>query len=157
MNKKLLRFVLWYIPVLVVQLAGSWVTFTSVNTWYRSLHKAPWNPPDWVFGPAWTLLYLAMAWAVSLVSLSSASAREKRTAYALFFAQLFFNGLWSFLFFGLHSPFLALIDLVILLFIVAAACRVFFWIHKGAGLLLVPYLLWLVYALSLNIACVVLN
>lgn len=151
------RFFLWYCPTLIVQLTGAWVTFSSVTTWYPNLLKPSWNPPNWVFAPVWTLLYILMAWSVTIVSLSPVSKTQKYSACYLFITQLFFNGMWSLLFFGLKSPGWALADLILLLGLLIATTLSFVKISKFAGLLMLPYLLWSLYALSLNVALVILN
>ncbi|KAB2840169.1 tryptophan-rich sensory protein, partial [bacterium] len=96
---------------LAVQAAGAWATFSEIPTWYQGLSKPDWNPPPWVFGPVWTVLYILMAVAAWLawreVGLRSGALR-------LYFLQLLLNLLWSYLFFWGHSPFLALLDIGLL-------------------------------------------
>lgn len=151
-DNKIGSLILWYLPVLLVQIVSGMVTANSINPWYQSLEKAFWNPPSWVFGPAWTILYLMMTVSVWMISCSEAPKKEKRTAYVLFFSQLFINGLWSFLFFGLHMPGLALIDLGLLIILVSTTILYFFYIRPSAAFLMIPYLLWILYAFSLNAA-----
>ncbi len=145
---KILSFIFWYFPVLVVQLISSRVTISNIDPWYRELQKPFWNPPDGVFAPVWTLLYLMMGAAVWLVYWSKGTWK----AYILFFTQLFLNGLWSVLFFGFHAPGWALLDLGLLVGILAWNLVVFARIRPLAGWLLLPYLLWTVYAITLNMA-----
>ncbi|MEM8727290.1 MAG: TspO/MBR family protein [Chlamydiota bacterium] len=144
--------ILWYLPVAFVQLVSSKITIASINPWYQRLNKAPWNPPGWVFGPTWTLLYLMMAVAVWMVFLTRPKTGKHRYAYSLFFMQLLINGTWSFLFFGLHSPGWALIDLSLLIVLLVPTFFSFYRIYPLAGWLLIPYLIWTLYALSLNAA-----
>lgn len=144
--------ILWYLPVAFVQFIASRITVGSINPWYKGLNKAPWNPPAWVFGPTWTLLYLMMAVAVWIVFLTKPKTSKHKLAYTLFFMQLFVNGVWSFLFFGMHSPGWALIDLTLLVVLLVLTFIVFFRIRPLAGWLLVPYLIWSFYALTLNAA-----
>lgn len=150
--KSLFSLLCWYAPVLLVQLVSERVTVASINPWYKELIKASWTPPAWVFGPTWTLLYILMTVAVWLVYQTDTKPRQRNTAYALFFGQLALNALWSLLFFGLHSPAWALIDLSLLILLLAITIRHFYRIRPLAGFLLIPYLLWSVYALSLNAA-----
>jgi len=155
MNKKIRKiraFLFWLIPVALVQILAGLITSESIGRWYNSLKKAPWNPPAWVFGPVWSLLYMMMVVAVWIISQSKSIKNKKNKAYILFCFQLFFNGLWSFLFFGLQNPGWALIDLVVLTILIALTFLSFYRINKKAGFLLLPYLLWTIYALSLNIA-----
>lgn len=117
--------------------------------WYASLNKPPLNPPNWIFGPAWTLLYILMATAAGHVW-SQVGWRRSRAALSLFFAQLALNGLWSYLFFGLQSPLASLVDIVILWLAIVATMRSFFQHSVLSGWLLAPYLAWVTYASYLN-------
>ena len=119
-------------------------------TWYNTLSKPIFTPPAWVFGPAWTILYLLMGIAFYLIW-------QKGKISKLFLAQLTANFLWSFLFFGLHSPTLALIDIAILLALILLTMREFYSLSKPAFYLLIPYLLWVSFATLLNGAIVFLN
>ncbi|MFB3787145.1 MAG: TspO/MBR family protein [bacterium] len=130
---------------------GSYWTAESVSTWYPTLRKPFWNPPNWIFGPVWSALYLAMAVAGWLVW-RKAGGWEGRLALGLFGAQLVFNTLWSFLFFGMQNPFAGLVDILILWGLIAATLAAFGRIAPAAGWLFVPYLAWVSYALTLNLA-----
>src|SRR5687768_9995831 len=101
------------IPVGVGAIAG-YFTATGVDSWYRSIEKPNWNPPDGVFAPVWTTLYIMMGIALYLVWKSSAPRDQKRRAIALWSVQLLFNALWSFLFFNIHNIGLALADIIVL-------------------------------------------
>lgn len=151
-NTGAISLILWYLPVALVQFISARVTVNTINPWYKNLNKACWNPPSWVFGPTWTVLYIMMAVAVWVVYQAEVKPSKHRLAYSLFFIQLIVNGLWSILFFGLHSPGWALLDLTLLVFLVAVTAIIFFRVRRLAGLLLLPYLLWSIYALSLNAA-----
>jgi tryptophan-rich sensory protein len=130
---------------------GGAATSTSVNDWYPTLAKPDWTPPSWLFGPVWSTLYFLMAVAAWLVW------RNKRWqgasgALALFALQLLLNVLWSVLFFGMESPGLAFVE-VVLLWIAIAATMAAFWRHSVvAALLLAPYLGWTTFASALNFA-----
>jgi len=117
--------------------------------WYRALDKPPWTPPGWVFGPAWTLLYLSMGVAAWLVWRERLGSRAL-LPLALFGAQLVLNGLWSWLFFGLRRPDLALADIVALWLAIAATIVAFWGVRPVAGALLLPYLAWVTFATALN-------
>lgn len=121
------------------------------DAWYESLAKPSWNPPNWVFGPVWTTLYLLMAVAAWLVW-RRWGFRYGRGPLALYFVQLALNAAWSPLFFGGHAIGLALADLVLLWLVLLATTMVFFHRHKLAGLLLTPYLAWITFAGALNLA-----
>lgn len=148
---------IWLALVFAVAAAGSAVTTPQIPTWYASLAKPPFNPPSWVFGPVWTLLYAMMAVAIWRIARLPPVAAGRRTALWLFLAQLALNGLWSPAFFGLQSPLLGLAVIVPLLAVLAWTVAVFFRLDTLAGLLLVPYLLWVAFATVLNAAIVSLN
>ncbi|MFU8812086.1 MAG: TspO/MBR family protein [Balneolaceae bacterium] len=124
--------------------------------WYQLLQKPSWNPPAWVFGPVWTVLYASMAVAAWLVWRSS-GWRDARFAHTLFAIQLVLNGVWSQLFFGMQRVDLALIEIVVLLLAIVAATAAFFRHSKTAGWLMVPYILWVLFATALNAAIWMLN
>ncbi|MBX9626191.1 MAG: tryptophan-rich sensory protein [Gemmataceae bacterium] len=134
---------------LAVAVAGGLVTAGPVKSWYPDLPKPGWTPPDWVFGPVWTALYLMMAVAASLVWL----ARDRDdvccplTAFGL---QLTANLLWSVLFFGLESPLLGFLDILVMWGLVGLTTVQFWGVSRAAGGLLVPYWLWVTYAAVLN-------
>ncbi|MBI5835583.1 MAG: tryptophan-rich sensory protein [Armatimonadetes bacterium] len=129
---------------------GGWATASSVGTWYQTLRKPSWNPPDWLFGPVWTLLYLSMAVALWLV-LRRAPWPACRTAVMLFAGQLALNAAWSWLFFGLRRPDLAAIEVVGLWLAIAATLLAFRPHSPVAAGLMVPYLAWVSFATVLNI------
>jgi len=119
--------------------------------WYAQLHKPSWNPPNWIFGPVWTALYTIMAVAAWLVW-KRGGFRAMRRPLGLFFLQLFFNALWSPLFFGLHHPGWAFVNIVLLWLALLATVIAFWKIRPLAGALLVPYLAWVTFASALNLA-----
>ena len=130
---------------------GAALTAVSVRTWYQTLSKPAWTPPDWVFGPVWTMLYMMMALAAWLVWRRTGWSTG-RTALGLFAAQLALNAVWSPLFFSLHSPGIALVDILLLWAAIAATLWSFRRISALAASLLVPYLMWVSYATALNCA-----
>ena len=135
---------------------GGLFTAGAVQDWYPTLAKPTWNPPSWVFGPVWTLLYGMMAVAVWLVWLKRGS-KSVTMPIALFAVQLLLNAVWSPLFFGLHRLDIAFVDIVLLWLALAAALWLFLKRRRAAGLLLVPYLLWVSFAAALNFAIWSLN
>src|SRR5690606_30015988 len=133
---------------------GGAVTQSSVDTWYPTLAKPAFRPPDWLFAPVWSVLYAAMVLAAWLVW--RRVGLRSRALY-LFFAQLALNLLWSILFFGLQQVGLALLDIAALAVLIALTTVAFWRIDARAGLLFVPYLLWVVYAGALNGAIWLMN
>ena len=127
---------------------GGLATAPSIPNWYAGLAKPSWTPPGWIFGPVWSVLYLSMAIAAWLVW-RRADAVVPMTAFGI---QLIFNAAWSWLFFGLHSPGAAFIDVVMLWATIAATTVVFWRRSTLAGILFVPYLIWVSFAAVLNFA-----
>jgi benzodiazapine receptor len=117
--------------------------------WYRQLHKPAWTPPDWAFGPVWTTLYLCMATGAWLVW-RNRSAGGARLALGLFLVQLMLNAAWSWLFFGLKRPGMALVEIMLMWIAILATLLAFWRIRPLAGILLVPYLAWVSLAVGLN-------
>lgn len=133
--------------VIVFAVAAVGAAFTP-GEWYATLAKPPWTPPNWLFGPVWTALYLMIAVAGWLVWQRVGLGG----AMALFALQLALNAAWSWLFFGRHSIGLALVDILALLVAIVATIVVFWSISRVAGALLVPYALWVGFASALNAA-----
>lgn len=132
-------------------------TIASIPTWYSTLNKPSFSPPNWIFGPAWTTLYFMMGVSAYLVWVKGLKNKKVRTALAYFLIQLVFNFFWSFLFFGLHSPLLALVDIFLLWLAIVLTMIKFYQISKPASYLLLPYLLWVSFATLLNLSIVILN
>jgi benzodiazapine receptor len=139
-----------------VSAAGGWITAGSVETWYPTLAKPSFNPPDWVFAPVWTVLYGMMAVSAWLVWRRAGFAGA-RIAFILYGGQLALNLLWSATFFGLRNPPLALVVIALLLGAIGATGWAFRRYDARAALLLVPYLIWTCFAAVLNGAIVALN
>jgi len=143
---------------LAVGYYGSLATQSSVNTWFPTLEKPVFNPPNWLFAPVWTMLYILMGIAAGLVwDRYESDKYEVKNALVIFAAQLLLNLLWSILFFGLRNPMLAMLEIVVLLLIIYETHYKFKNISKMAGYLLVPYILWVGFATILNIAIWYLN
>jgi len=150
----LLAFVL---VSLFAGLLGSLFTFPSIPTWYATLQKPPFNPPNWVFGPVWTTLYLLMGIAAYLVYREGFDKKEVKAAIYAFACQLCLNAAWSIAFFGLHSIAGGMATIVLLWLAIALNLVLFYRISRAAGLLLVPYLAWVSFASVLNFSVLLLN
>ena len=137
-----LRFGLTFL-CLVVGGLGSAATLPEIKGWYAGLTKPPFNPPDGIFGPVWTTLYILMAW-------SAAEAWAERAARRTFLIILPVNALWSLLFFGLHRPDLALIDVIAYLALLVLWIRQLRLTHRDAARLQLPHLAWVSFAAVLN-------
>ena len=144
-----LTFFGFVLACFAVSAIGGAVTATSVGTWYRELNKPGFTPPDGVFAPVWTTLYAMMAVAAWRVWRRVGFAGG-RNALTLFGVQLAFNLAWSFLFFGFQAIGWAFAEILLLWGLILATIRVFVRIDRAAGLLLVPYLLWVTYAAALT-------
>lgn len=143
---------------LIIGFFGSGVTTPSINNWYRSLNKSPLNPPNWIFAPVWTLLFLLMGVSLFLVlNKKTKIKKQKHVAVFWFVCQLLLNFLWSFQFFGLHLPFLALIDITFLWITILICIKKFYPISKIASHLLYPYFFWVTFAAFLNFSIIILN
>lgn len=130
---------------------GSFATYPAIPGWYASLNKPAWNPPSWLFGPVWTVLYAMMATAGWLVW-RQLGLLAAATPLFLFAVQLMLNTMWSVFFFGLHNPGLAFADIVFLWLAIAMTVYVFWRVRPLAGALLLPYLAWVSFAAVLNFA-----
>jgi benzodiazapine receptor len=128
---------------------GAALTVPEINGWYRTIVKPAWNPPDQIFGPVWTTLYIMMAIAAWLVW-KPAGLRAAAGPLMLFAVQLVLNIAWSWIFFGLHRPGWAFVEVLILWVAIAATMLAFFQRSRAAGWLLVPYLAWVSFASFLN-------
>lgn len=144
------------IPLVVGGLSG-FVTSQGVQEWYPTLVKPSFNPPSWVFGPVWTLLYLMMGIASFLVWQKGWESEAVKIALASFAIQLILNGLWSILFFGMRASGLAFVE-ILLLWTAIGLTTVLFWrVTPLAGVLLLPYQAWVTFAAVLNGAIWILN
>ena len=131
--------------------ASGTAVFVSTGGWYAALHKPPWNPPAWIFGPAWSLLYVIMAVAAWLVW-REGGWKWQRSALIFFLIQWLLNALWTPLFFGMHRSGLAFGEIILLWIVLSVTLRLFWQASKFAGVLLVPYLAWITFAATLNCA-----
>ena len=152
-TQSVLALVGWLVLAFTAAALGG---FFGPGEWFAALSKPGWNPPGWIFGPVWTALYTIMALAAWLVWRSGGFAGQ-RVALSLFLLQLFFNALWSPLFFGLQQPALAFADIVLLWLALLGTVMAFWKACPLAGALLLPYLAWVTFASALNFAIWQLN
>jgi len=150
------------ICLLIPQLAGllgSIANFTSLDSWYISLVKPSFNPPSWVFRPVWTFLFLLMGLSLYLVWQKKGSFHKKQwnLTIKIFSVQLGLNILWSYLFFFFHNPLAGFLEIILLWIFILLNIIYFYKLNKTAGLLLVPYLLWVSFATFLNFNLWILN
>lgn len=155
--KNFFRLIFSIIACELIGFATIPVTLSSIPTWYARLIKPSINPPDWIFGPVWTILYALMGISLFLISKAKTKKDLRKQAIRFFTVQLLFNFLWSLLFFGGHSPVLGLLDIIALL-IALSLTLFFFWkISKKAFYILFPYFVWVCFATVLNASIVFLN
>ena len=146
--------------IAICQLAGiigSIFTFSEIPTWYASLKKPSFSPPNWLFGPAWITLYTLMGISLYLVWTKGKKNKEMENTMLIFGMQLFLNSVWSYLFFGLHSPLYGLIGIALLWVSIAVVISRFYKISKNATYLLIPYIAWVSFAMVLNFFVWILN
>ncbi len=149
--QKILRIIVVLMTCLVVGYLSGMVTRDSITTWYPTLVKPSFNPPNWIFAPVWTILYIMMGVAGGMVwNRMEQDAENVKKAFMFFIIQLALNAIWSLLFFYLHNPFLSLIEIVLLWLLIFETYTQFKKIDKVAGMLLVPYLAWVSFAMVLN-------
>lgn len=156
-QKKLwISFIIFIFLCFAVEIIGSVWTKETVSTWYPTLVKPVWTPPDWIFGPVWFCLYITIAVAGYLIYQTPQS--HKRSVALIFYGfQLALNFIWSFLFFSLQNPTLGLIDIILLCLFISLTIIKAWPVSPLASLILVPYLLWVLYATSLNAGIWLLN
>ena len=154
LKNKFISFILFFIITYSASFIGGMATISFKEPWYSELVKSNYNPPDWVFAPVWTTLYLMMTLAIWFYWHSK--NREMNTIY-IYFIHIVFNTTWSIVFFGLHQIFLALIVLVILIIFIIILIIKFKRVNYVSVYLMIPYLLWSCYALFLNFNLYILN
>ena len=146
--------------ILLCQLVGfisSLATNPAIPTWYETLEKPPFSPPNRIFGPVWITLYALMGISLFIIWQRGLKAPGVKPALFFFTLQLLLNALWSWAFFGLRSPLIGLLDIVLLWVAILLTIRSFYMVSKTAGLLLFPYLLWVSFAAILNFSLWILN
>jgi tryptophan-rich sensory protein len=139
----------------LIGIIGSIFTSQSITTWYQTIQKPPFTPPNWLFAPAWITLYTLMG--ISLYLAWEKGLKKNRPALYVFSIQLILNALWSFLFFGLKNPFYGLIGISALWIAIALNIWYFYKISKKSAYLLIPYFVWVGFAFILNYYIFILN
>jgi benzodiazapine receptor len=150
------KLVVAFAASFLAAILGTLFTIPNIPSWYVSLNKPSFSPPDWLFGPVWTILYILMAVAIFLIWRRPES-KQRDSAIALYAAQLIMNVLWSIAFFGLHSVLLGLALIVVLFVLLLLTTYEFYKISKPAAYAMVPYVLWVGFAELLNGAIYLLN
>jgi benzodiazapine receptor len=156
-KKYILKLVVSIVACLAAGAIGSIFTRNAIPTWYATLQKPFFSPPNWLFAPVWTLLYILMGIAAFLVWRKGLENRQVRIALIVFLIQLILNTFWSVVFFGLESPLSGLIVILILLVAILVTVIKFFDISRVASMLMWPYLLWVTFAAVLNASIWLLN
>ncbi|RZK88964.1 MAG: tryptophan-rich sensory protein, partial [Pedobacter sp.] len=146
MKLKALAFILNIALTLSIGALGGWATAKSVQTWYPTLNKPSFNPPNWLFAPVWTSLYLLIGIAAYLVWIKRDTITHFPRTVAIYLIQLILNLAWSFIFFYLHEIGFALFEILILLVVIIVNALMFYKINKWAGLIFIPYILWVSFA-----------
>jgi|TARA_B100000965_G_scaffold2856_1_gene2275 tryptophan-rich sensory protein len=153
-KNKFLTFILFFFITYSASLIGGLATINFKEPWYSQLIKPSFNPPDWIFAPVWTTLYLMMT--VAIWFFWHSKNRNMNTVY-IYFIHLIFNTTWSIIFFVFHNIFLALIILIILIVLIIILIVRFKRVNLLSTYLMIPYLLWCCYALILNVNLLILN
>jgi len=157
MLKKIPKILIAVLVCLGIGFFSSFATQSSIDTWFQTLNKPSFNPPDWIFAPVWTFLYILMGIAAGIVWSKGFYHRWVKTAMYHFIFQLLFNGLWSIVFFGFRSPGLALLVILVLLVLIILTYKWFKVVSKTAAYLLLPYFFWVLFATVLNFSIWQLN
>ena len=155
--KEILRLIVSIVIVFLVGAVGTVYTLKEITTWYVALAKPSWTPPNWTFGPIWTTLYILIGISLYLVWREGLDRRDVRIALLVFAVQLILNVVWSLVFFGTHNIFGGLVLVILLWISILANIVVFYRISKPAGLILIPYLIWVSIASYLNYSVFLLN
>ncbi|HMS33312.1 MAG TPA: tryptophan-rich sensory protein [Ignavibacteria bacterium] len=152
-----LKLILSIVICQAAGLIGTVFTMDSIPTWYAALNKPAFNPPNWLFGPVWTLLYLMMGISLFIVWKEDLKNKVVKSAFTVFMIQLFLNTIWSIVFFGMQSLSGGLIIIILLWIMILITILKFMKISRVAGILLIPYLLWVSFATFLNFSIFKLN
>ena len=153
MKNKYLSLILIILITFIAPMIGSYVTASFKEPWYSEIILPSFNPPSWVFAPVWTTLYVFMSFAIWKVWINSFDSRLLK----IYFLHLFFNSIWSIIFFGFRQIGLALINLTIILIFIVFLMKEYIKKEKGSFFLMIPYFLWSIYAFILNSAILKLN
>lgn len=157
MKFKPLAFIINIAITLGVGALGGWATAQSVKTWYPTLNKPSFNPPDWLFAPVWTSLYILIGIAAYLVWVRRDKIVHFPRTVAIYLIQLILNLAWSFIFFYLHEIGFALAEIILMLLVIVINAITFHKINKWAGILFIPYIMWVSFATFLTYNIFILN
>lgn len=152
-KNKYLSLIIIFLTTFIAPLIGSYITATFKEPWYSEIIQPSFNPPSWIFPPVWTTLYVMMSlaiWRVWIISYNSEIIK-------LYFIHLFFNSLWSVIFFGFHQIGLALLNIIVILIFILILMRRYLSLSKLSFYLMIPYLFWSSFALVLNTSIYFLN
>lgn len=157
MGKVFPKILIAVLACLCIGFFSGFATQSTVDTWYETLNKPFFNPPNWVFAPVWTILYILMGIAAGLVWAKGFYHKWVKTAMYHFIFQLLLNGIWSVVFFGFKSPGFAFLIIIALLALIILTYKWFKIVSKKAAYLLIPYLVWVLFAAALNYSIWYLN
>ena len=146
----LIALMTFIILVQITGIIGGIFTAKSVSTWYVSLNKPSFQPPNWIFGPVWVFLYFLIGISGFLVWSMRRKQGKNQSPLVIFIFQLILNGLWSFLFFALRNPFVAFIDICFLWITIVVMIIIFYRVSRISAFLMFPYILWVTFAAILN-------
>ena len=152
-KNKYLSLLILLLVTFIAPVIGSYVTSVFKEPWYSEIIQPSFNPPSWVFPPVWTTLYVMMSIAIWRVWIAFFNSRILK----LYFFHLFFNCIWSIIFFGFHQIGLALINIIVILFFIIILMKEYLKIDKLSFYLMIPYFLWSSFALVLNASILILN
>ena len=154
LSKKIISLLIFVLLAFGASAWGGLVTSLYKEPWYSTIIKPEFNPPDWIFAPAWIALYLAMSVAIWLIWINP--KKTEKVIY-IYFIHLLVNGSWSLFFFGLHLILVSLIIIAVIIFLVVWLIKLYYPINKISSYLMFPYLAWLSYAFLLNFYIFILN
>jgi len=157
MDRKSRIILTWVIICLALGFASGMSSNEAILGWYAKLNKPSWSPPNWIFAPVWTLLYILMGIAVGRVQSIGLDNLNAKKGVGFFIMQLIMNLIWSPVFFAMKQPMLALGIIIVLWIMILLTIRAFRQVDKTAALMLYPYLMWVSFATALNAAIVMLN
>lgn len=155
--KNWLKLIIAIAIPLAVGFTSSIFTMEGVNGWYRTINKPSWNPPNYIFGPIWTTLYILMGIALYMIWVSNGSKTKKNRPFILFTIQLILNFFWSYIFFSAHEIGWAFVEIVALWLFILFTIFSFASVNKKAAWLMVPYISWVSFAAILNYTIWILN
>ncbi|MFB3897407.1 MAG: TspO/MBR family protein [bacterium] len=156
-NIKIIKLIISIVICLSAGIIGAFFTQPAIPTWYATLNRPAFSPPNWIFGPVWTFLYITMGIAAFLIWQKGLKYTPAKLAITVFIIQLILNSIWSIAFFGFKSPLAGLVVLILLWIAILATIITFYKISTWAAILLIPYILWVSFAGILNYAIIKLN